>query len=85
MLTAGDVAVVVGSYNALPWLERCLESVQGNETFLVDVGSTDGSVERVRERFPSVHVLQVENRGYGAALISCVSTRPQAPRCSIVR
>ena len=38
-------AVVVVTYNALPWLERCLESVRGYETVVVDHGSTDGTVE----------------------------------------
>jgi GT2 family glycosyltransferase len=68
VLAAEDVVVVVASYNGLPWLQRCLESVRAYETLVVDVGSTDGSPELVRERFPSVRVLEVENRGYGAAL-----------------
>ena len=49
-----DVSVVVVTYNALPWLERCLESVRGYETIVVDHGSTDGTLELVRERFPEV-------------------------------
>jgi N-acetylglucosaminyl-diphospho-decaprenol L-rhamnosyltransferase len=51
------------TYNALPWLERCLESVQGVETVVVDHGSTDGTVAFVRERFPEVEVVEQENRG----------------------
>ena len=47
-----DVSVVVVTWNALPWIERCLESVRGHETIVVDHGSTDGTVELVRERFP---------------------------------
>jgi GT2 family glycosyltransferase len=61
-----DVTVVVVAYDALPWLERCLESVRGRPTILVDHGSTDGTVELVRERFPEVRVLERENRGMGA-------------------
>ena len=45
--------VVVVTHNALPWIERCLESVRGIETVVVDNGSTDGTVDVVRERFPS--------------------------------
>jgi GT2 family glycosyltransferase len=51
------------TYNALPWLERCLESVRGVETVVVDHGSTDGTVAFVRERFPEVEVAEQENRG----------------------
>ena len=62
----GDVSVVVVTWNALPWLERCLESVRGHETIVVDHGSTDGTLELVRERFPEARVLEQENRGMGA-------------------
>ena len=39
-----DAAVVVVTYNALPWLEPCLASVAGYETVVVDHGSTDGTL-----------------------------------------
>jgi N-acetylglucosaminyl-diphospho-decaprenol L-rhamnosyltransferase len=58
-----DVSVVVVTYNALPWLEQCLESVRGVETVIVDHGSTDGTVELVRERFPGLELVEEENRG----------------------
>jgi N-acetylglucosaminyl-diphospho-decaprenol L-rhamnosyltransferase len=61
-----DVAVVVVTYNALPWLEQSLESVAGYETVVVDHGSTDGTVDLVRERFPAVRLVEQENRGLGA-------------------
>jgi N-acetylglucosaminyl-diphospho-decaprenol L-rhamnosyltransferase len=60
-----DVAVVVVTYNALPWVERCLESVRGYETIVVDHGSTDGTLELVRERFPKARLIEQENRGLG--------------------
>jgi N-acetylglucosaminyl-diphospho-decaprenol L-rhamnosyltransferase len=60
-----DVSVVVVTYNALPWLERCLESVRGHETIVVDHGSTDGTLELVRERFPEVRLIEQENKGLG--------------------
>ena len=43
-----DVAAVVVTYNAMPWLERCLESLAGVECVVVDHGSSDGSVEAAR-------------------------------------
>jgi N-acetylglucosaminyl-diphospho-decaprenol L-rhamnosyltransferase len=61
-----DLAVVVVTYNALPWIERCLESVAAYPTVVVDNGSADGTVDFVRERFPEVTVLEQENRGLGA-------------------
>ncbi|HST24818.1 MAG TPA: glycosyltransferase, partial [Gaiellaceae bacterium] len=61
-----DLAVVVVTYNALPWLEQCLESVAGRETVVVDNGSTDGTVAFAQERFPDVRVVEQENLGLGA-------------------
>src|SRR5436190_18973770 len=62
---ATGVSVVVVTYNALPWLERCLESVRGHETIVVDHGSTDGTLELVRERFPEARLIEQENKGLG--------------------
>jgi len=61
-----DVSVVVVTYNALPWLEQCLDSVRAYETIVVDNGSTDGTLAFVRDRFPDVRVIEQENRGLGA-------------------
>src|SRR5206468_11445841 len=60
-----DVSVVVVTYNALPWVERALESVRGHETIVVDHGSTDGTLELVRERFPEARLVEQENMGLG--------------------
>lgn len=60
---ADRVAAVVVTYDALPWLERCLESLAGVETVVVDHGSTDGTVALVRDRFPEVRLVEQENRG----------------------
>ena len=58
-----DVSVVVVTYNGLPWLEQALESVAPHETVVVDHGSTDGTVQLVRDRFPAVELVEQENRG----------------------
>jgi len=60
-----DVSVVVVTYNALPWVERALESARGHEMVVVDHGSTDGTLELVRERFPEARVIEQENKGLG--------------------
>ena len=61
-----DVSVVVVTYNALPWIERCLESVRAYETIVVDHGSTDGTLELVRRRFPQARLIEEGNTGLGA-------------------
>jgi N-acetylglucosaminyl-diphospho-decaprenol L-rhamnosyltransferase len=66
MAETGRVAAVVVTYDALPWIEPCLESLRGVETVVVDNGSSDGTVAFVRERFPDVRVIESANRGLGA-------------------
>ena len=61
-----DAAVVVTTYNALPWIEQSLESVRGVETIVVDNASTDGTPAFVRERFPDVRLIEQENLGLAA-------------------
>ncbi|HZU20774.1 MAG TPA: glycosyltransferase family 2 protein [Gaiellaceae bacterium] len=60
-----DATVVVVTYNALPWLEQCLESVRGRELVVVDHGSTDGTLAFVRGRHPGAVVVEQENKGMG--------------------
>src|SRR5690348_3739294 len=60
-----DISVVVVTYDALPWIERSLASVRGHEVIVVDHGSTDGTLELVRTKFPEARVIEQENRGMG--------------------
>ena len=60
-----DVSVVVVTWNALPWLEQCLDSVRGRDVIVVDHGSTDGTVAFVRDRYPDVRVVEQANKGMG--------------------
>jgi GT2 family glycosyltransferase len=66
MDTPHDVDVVVVTFDALPWLEQCLESVRGTPTVVVDNGSSDGTQSFVRERFRDVRLLEQANIGLGA-------------------
>ena len=61
-----SVSVVVVTYNALPFIEQCLQSVAGRDTVVVDHGSTDGTLALLRERFPDVRVVAQENLGLAA-------------------
>jgi len=65
------VSAIVVSFNSRAYLERCLGSVLGavDDVVVVDSASSDGSGELVRERFPSVRIIELqENRGFGAAM-----------------
>ncbi len=68
--------IVVSSYNTAGLLRDCLHAVERARggipgvqtiTYVVDAGSTDGTVEIVRREFPAVWLrMAVRNRGYAA-------------------
>ncbi|MCC9710659.1 glycosyltransferase [Streptomyces sp. MNU76] len=69
-----DVSVIVGAYNAMPYLTRCVTSVveqtlgrERLELIVIDDGSTDGTaaeLDRLAAEFPdAVHVVHQENSG----------------------
>ena len=65
-----DTSVIVVNWNGRQFLQPCLDAVASQrgvefETVVVDNGSTDGSAAFVRERFPSVRLLELgDNRGF---------------------
>lgn len=64
------VSIVIVSFDAREHLERCLDAVagRGHEVVVVDNASGDGSPALVRERFPAVRLVELqENIGFGAA------------------
>jgi GT2 family glycosyltransferase len=67
------VSVIIVNFNGRHHLDRCLPSVLGTsdtafETIVVDNGSTDGSLDWIRENHPSVRVLPLgSNLGFGEA------------------
>jgi len=68
------VWVIVVNYNTADLLERCLEALRATQldrpctVFVVDNGSRDASVARVRERFPEVVLLETgANVGFARA------------------
>ena len=64
------VSVLVVSFEVRELLARCLASLEGaDEIIVVDNGSSDGSAEMVRSRFPAARVIAwPENRGFAAAV-----------------
>src|SRR5512133_681722 len=68
------LSVVIVNYNVKYFLEQCLHSVLKAiheleaEIFVVDNNSVDGSIRMLREKFPSVTVIEnKDNRGFSRA------------------
>ena len=68
------ISVIILSYNTKQLLADCITSAAaacnhpGCEVIVVDNHSTDGSVEMVRERFPQVQLIQLDqNLGFSKA------------------
>jgi GT2 family glycosyltransferase len=65
-----EVSVVVVTWNGRQYLESCLEAALAQsgitaEIILVDNGSSDGTVDYVRTRFPRVRIVALrDNRGF---------------------
>lgn len=60
--------VIIATYNAMPWLSKCLESTKPFNVVVVDNNSTDETVKFVKENYPSITILpQKENLGFGQA------------------
>jgi GT2 family glycosyltransferase len=70
---APDVSVVIVSWNAVAYLEKCLRSLRTVtgvtlDIIVVDNASTDGSPELVRQQHPDVLLLEQEtNTGFARA------------------
>ena len=69
-----DVSIIIVNWSTRNLLRNCLDSIYKTvrdityEIIVIDNGSSDGSVEMLREKFPGVKVIENrENRGFGAA------------------
>lgn len=66
------IYVIIVTYNATPWLTKCIVSLLKSSLPLriiaVDNGSTDGTQQIIKEKYPEVVLLQsAENLGFGKA------------------
>ena len=77
-----DISIVIVGWNAKPYLEMCLESLEAApprrsmEVFVVDNASIDGSSEMIKSRFPWVKLIRSEEnlgfaKGNNVALRQC--------------
>lgn len=69
---AQKILVIVVTYNPMPWAERCFDSLKASsalhDVFVVDNGSSDGSQQYIREKYPDIIFRQSEtNLGFGRA------------------
>jgi GT2 family glycosyltransferase/lipopolysaccharide/colanic/teichoic acid biosynthesis glycosyltransferase len=69
-----DLSIIIVNYNVKEFLQNLLHSIEkaslniSNEILIVDNASDDGSVELIREKFPSVKLISnTENLGFGKA------------------
>ena len=77
-------AVYIPNFNGGSRLDAALESLRTQtrplDVVLVDNGSSDDSVELVRERYPEVDLLEMgENLGFGPALNRAAAAHPADP------
>jgi GT2 family glycosyltransferase len=61
-MSAPLVSIIVINYNGVKYLQKCFESLQAGayqniEIIFVDNGSSDGSVEFVRQNFPQIKIM----------------------------
>ncbi len=66
------VLIIIITYNAAQWLDRCFPSLEASavrpDVVVIDNGSSDGSPEIIRQRFPWVNLIVSEkNLGFGGA------------------
>lgn len=64
--------VIVVTYNGMRWLDKCLSSVVNSsieaDLFIVDNGSTDGSIDFIKNNHPEAKLtISEENLGFGKA------------------
>lgn len=63
-----DVFIIIVTYNAMPWIAKCLDSCSGYNVLVVDNASTDDTIAYIKNFYPDVLILpQNENLGFGSA------------------
>jgi GT2 family glycosyltransferase len=63
-----NLYIIIATYNAIPWLSKCLESTKPYAVVVVDNNSTDETVNFIKANYPGVTLLQQsKNLGFGQA------------------
>lgn len=66
------VFAIIVTYNGIKWVEKCFNSLQNSSLpiaiIVIDNGSTDGTLEVIKNSFPNIQLIQSEkNLGFGIA------------------
>ncbi|MCK5680142.1 glycosyltransferase, partial [bacterium] len=65
-------SIIVVTYDSERWIENCLKALSDQsfdkeyEIVVVDNGSSDNTCNIIRNEFPTVKLIESENRGFGA-------------------
>ena len=62
--------IIIATYNAIPWLDKCLASIdfQKYKVVVVDNNSQDDTVKRIEKDYPQIKLFkEKENLGFGQA------------------
>lgn len=67
-----NIYVVIVTYNPKKWIDKCLASLRESSipliTIVIDNGSTDGSQDIIKEKYPEIDFIEShENLGFGRA------------------
>lgn len=68
------VTIIIPNYNGINFIKTCLDSLLKQtyndfKTIVIDNGSTDGSVNYIRENYPEIELIQLEmNYGFDRAV-----------------
>lgn len=66
------VFCIIVTYNAMKWIDKCLESLRKSKEaampVIIDNGSTDDTREHIKKYYPEVYlIVNNENKGFGQA------------------
>lgn len=72
MKDSSRVLIIVVTYNAMQWAEKCLSSLKRSshnvDVFIIDNGSKDSTVSFIKEHYPEYTLIEPGNNlGFGAA------------------
>ncbi|WP_417558556.1 glycosyltransferase family 2 protein [Mesoflavibacter zeaxanthinifaciens] len=68
MLSEDKIFILIVTYNAMPWIERCLGSCANYEVVIIDNASTDGTIQYIKQNYPNIYIKsQMKNLGFGQA------------------
>lgn len=66
------VAVIIVTYNAASWIEKCIDSIKNSTcsvvVFVIDNGSSDCTQSIIRNKYPTIELIELKyNIGFGKA------------------